>query len=52
MLVGCFVLNILLIYLAWRHYKWEEVIKESQARSNNENEMLDMKKLIEYSPST
>jgi hypothetical protein len=43
MLVGCLVLNILLVYLAWRHYKWDEIIKESQARSMQENEMLDMK---------
>ena len=29
MLIGLIVLNCLLLYLAWRHYSWEEVIKES-----------------------
>ncbi len=29
MLIGLIVLNCLLVYLAWHHYSWDEVIKES-----------------------
>lgn len=52
MLIGLIVLNCLLLYLGWRHYSWEDIVKESMIRSQHENELLDLKLIDAVSPHT